>query len=235
MRRNDGASFYFIFLINGATAMNALYSSTYPLPSALDAISFSLPHRRRAIGNFRLNSRDLERFNQLLARLGRKQAPLACDQLVTAARELTAAATDSAAPACILQRLKWAETAAQMVADRGWEPVNEALEPTHLILGYVRDHEDLIPDWLPQVGRLDDAIVIDTAWPGLASEVDCYVDFRRLRHVEAALRGCADTGFRFTRADWEQARHAEAALRAHRQRVRGSSYVPSPAALFRVH
>jgi uncharacterized membrane protein YkvA (DUF1232 family) len=215
--------------------MNPLHSSTYPLPSALDAISFSLPHRRRAIGNFRLNSRDLERFNGLLARLGRTQAPLACDQLATAARELTATAADSAAPACILQRLKWAETAAQMVADRGWEPANEALEPTQLILGYVRDHEDLIPDWLPQVGRLDDAIVIDTAWPELASEVDRYVDFRRLRHVEAALRGCADAEFRFTRADWEQARHAEAALRAHRRSVRGGSYVPSPAPLFRIH
>lgn len=215
--------------------MNAQIFPAHPLPNVLETVSFSLPHRRRAIGNFRIASRDLERFNQLLARLGRTRAPLACDQLVTAARELSAADPGDAAPACILQRLQWAQTAANMVADRTWEAANQTQEAAQLVLGYLRDHDDLIPDWLPRVGRLDDAIVIDTAWQDLGPEVDSYIDFCRLRHVEAALRNCADDAFSFTRSDWEQARRAEVALRTHQQRVRISSYVPSPSPMFRIH
>ncbi len=215
--------------------MNVHYSAAYPLPAILDATPLAAPHRRRSIGHYRLNSRDLENFNQLLARLGRRQAPLDCDQLVTAARELSVPAAGDAAPPCILQRLRWAESVAQMVRDPNWAPANDAIAPAELVLDYVRSHEGLIPDWLPQVGRLDDAIVIETAWQELAPEVVSYVDFRRLRHVEARLRGCADTGFRFTRADWEEVRRVEAALSAHQRQVRESSYLPAPCAMFRIH
>ena len=215
--------------------MNVHNYANSPLPTVLDAAPLATPHRRRSIGPYRLDSRDLDSFNQLLARLGRRQAPLDSDQLVTAARELSVASPGDDAPACILQRLRWAESVAQMVRDPNWSPANDALAPAELVLDYVRGHEGLIPDWLPRVGRLDDAIVIDTAWQELAPEVLSYVDFRRLRHIEAELRGCEDTGFRFTRNEWERARRAEVELAAQKRRIRESSYLPAPCAMFRVH
>lgn len=210
--------------------MNVHLSSAFPLPAVLEATPSHAPRRRRSIGPYRLDGRDLDSFNRLLARLGRPD-PLDCDQLVSAARELAATTSANAAPPCILQRLRWADSVVQMLRDPNWSPSGTALASAELVLEYVRGPEDLIPDWLPRVGRLDDAIVIQAAWPGLSGEVADYVDFRRLRRVEARLRGCADTGFRFTRADWERARQAEAALRTHQRRVRAGSYLPAASAI----
>jgi hypothetical protein len=123
----------------------------------------------------------------------------------------------------------------QMLEDRAWAPANDAIAPAGTVLDYLRGQDGLIPDWIPQVGRLDDAIVIDTAWPRLAGEVLSYQDFCRLRLIEAHLHQQEASAFRFDRNDWEVARRAELALREHQRRVRASSYVPTAPGVFRVH
>ncbi|MET0716974.1 MAG: YkvA family protein [Pseudoxanthomonas sp.] len=191
--------------------------------------------RRRRIGSFRLSTLDMERFNRLLSTLAGERAVLDCDQVVTAARLLADPSDPRSTPACIRQRLERADSLCSMLADRGWQPANETVEPASAVLGYLDGHNDLIPDWVPQVGRLDDAIVIETAWPRLAGEVLSYQDFCRLRLIEARLQQREVEEFRFDRKDWEVARRAEAALREHQRRVRESSYVPVAAGLFRIH
>ena len=193
------------------------------------------PGRRRRIGSFRLSTLDMDRFNALLATLAGDRKPLDCDQVVTAARLLADAAGPQSTPACIRQRLEQADALAVMLADHGWQPANEAVEPASAVLGYLSGQDDLIPDWIPHVGQLDDAIVIDAAWPRLAAEVLSYQDFCRLRQMEAGLHQREITAFRFDRKDWEVARRAEVGLREHQRRVRASSYVPDVAGLFRVH
>lgn len=206
-----------------------------PLPTVLDAhLPFTLLHRRKSIGDYRPASADLARFNQLLARLGRRQPPLDIDRLATAARQLSSAADDDA-PGCIAQRIAWIESVAAMAADQDWQAANDVADCARLVLDYANDTHDLIPDWLPQVGRLDDAIVVEAAWPTLRHETACYRDFVRLRALEAGLRGCTPDALPFDRQAWQVAREAEAALIAHRRRVRESSYVPAPSAMFRIH
>lgn len=218
--------------------MNAVMTTrslVQPLPSVLDAPpAFSLLHRRKSIGDYRPASADLERFNRLLSRLGRRSDPLDIDRLATAARQLSAA-TDEDAPACIAQRIPWIEAVAAMVADPDWQAANEVADCARLVVDYVNDPCGLIPDWLPRVGRLDEAIVVDTAWPLLGGETASYRDFARLRGVEANLRGCRAEDLHFDREAWQVARQAEAALAVHRRRVRESSYVPAPAPMFRIH
>lgn len=217
--------------------MNAMLDTEYPLPSILYLTPSSrMPGRRKSIGQFRLNSLDLDRFNRLLGRLGRDQAPLIADQVVTAARELNRKSSQ-AEPPCIVQRVQRAETVVEMVADSAWmaASASDIAAPARLVADYLQEPESLIPDWLPQVGRLDDAIVVETAWPRLAGEVDGYMDFRRLRRIEAGLRGCAENDFRFDRKDWLQERRIEAALNAQRRGVRETSYLPAPCAMFHIH
>ncbi|MBO9716706.1 MAG: DUF1232 domain-containing protein [Pseudoxanthomonas sp.] len=210
-------------------------SLVQPLPAILDATPpFSLLHRRKHIGGYRPASADLDRFNQLLARLGRRRPPLDVDRLATAARQLADSADDDA-PGCIAQRIAWLESVVAMTGDRDWEAANEVAGYARMVADYANDTHDLIPDWLPRIGRLDDAIVMDTAWPVLRHELSCYRDFRRLRTVEADLRGCAPEQLPFDRHAWEAAREVEAALIAHRRRVRESSYAPAPSAMFRIH
>jgi hypothetical protein len=216
--------------------MYAQIATLQPLSAALQSpawTSLNRPARRHFVGGFLLEAEALAHFNQLLVRL--HHFPLDCDQLATASRELGRSA-DGRRPASIEQRLQLASAVDRMITDATWQPASEAVEPARVVMDYVHGDHDLIPDSVPLVGRLDDAILIDAAWPQLAGEVDCYLDYCRLRAIEAGLRGCAVGGFAFTREHWQQARRAEAGLIAHCRRVGEDSYLPSPAAAcFRVY
>lgn len=212
--------------------MNAILAASLPLPAVLEQPAFAGPGRRHHIDTFLLDDSGVERFNQLLSQLGRHRPPLDSDRLVTAARELRGTPGTSA-PGCIGQRLRRGVAIGGMIGDPSWEPANDAATVASQVMDYLRDTHDLIPDTLPRVGRLDDAIVIDTVWDRLATEVASYLDFRRLRRVESALRG--RSAFTFRRGDWEEARLAEAALAAHQRTVREGSFLASRPALFRIH
>lgn len=204
------------------------------LPLALNFRPNPGPGRRRRIGQVQLDAGPLDRFNRLLVGLGRSQ-PLDCDQIVTAARVLDDGQDGEATPACIAQRLHQVDPVSRLLDDGGWTPVRDVLPALRAVQDYVQETDDLIPDWMPRVGRLDDAIVIDTAWPRISAEVLDYLDFCRLRDIEAQLRGVEPTAFRFTRSEWEVSRRAEAELRLQHRRVRDGSYVPQAASYFRVH
>src|SRR5262245_35532766 len=213
--------------------MNAIISLQNPLPAVLDR-PFTGAGRRHSINGFDLTTDSVDRFNRLLARFGR-QVSYDRDQLVSAARELCDRNILDSTPACIRERLGRIATVEQMVADRSWAPANDTVNTARTIVDYAHGHDDLIPDWLPKVGRLDDAIVVDVAWPQLAAEVDDYLDFCRLRAQEARQRGCGVYGFAFTRGDWEQARYDEAVLAEHERKIRESSYLPASAPMFFIH
>lgn len=212
--------------------MRTLLAPLPPLPAVLEHPASTGSGQRYRIGDLALRPNDVEDFNQLLYRLGRQQPPLDCDCLATAARELMDDEASSA-PACIRDRVRRGRAMGAMIGDTSWEPLDDAAAVANEVIDYLRDPQDLIPDELPRVGLLDDAIVVDTAWKRLLPELASYLDFRRLRRLEAALRGTR--AFAFRRGDWEQARLAEAALAAHRRAVRYGSYVASGPALFRIH
>src|SRR3546814_13536944 len=94
-----------------------------------------------------------------------QHAPLDLAQIATASRELPWPKADGRAPGCIEQQLKRATSIGLMIDDPAWQPANDAAAPAALVMDYVRSRRDLIPDDLPRVGRLDDAIVIDAALP----------------------------------------------------------------------
>lgn len=206
--------------------MNARIDNPSPLPPAPDL------QRRTRVGPHLVDDSNLARFNSLLLRLDRACPPVNRDQLATAARNLF-----NRAPGCdhtvahIHRSMRRASAIDLMLHDADWVPAHAVLAPAQLVVHYVRDASGLIPDTLQRIGRLDDSIVVDVAWPVLRGEVEDYLDFRRVRRVERGLgngNGNANANG-FDRNRWEQARNAEAALIEHCRRVGESSYVDGSA------
>lgn len=216
--------------------MNAQIANLKPLSPALRfpfSSNLNQPARRHFVGNVLVRIEALAHFNQLLARL--QHFPLHRDQVATASRELAKASNDHRQPVAIEQRLQRIDAVSRMITDVSWQPAGQVTAPARLVLDYQHSDHRLIPHGIPQVAQLDDAILMDAAWPQLAAEVDGYLDFCRLRAIEARLCGCEIVDFQFSRTDWQQARHAEAGLNARARRAVGNSYVPASArASFRV-
>lgn len=209
--------------------MSRLTTLSFPLP-ACSGPDCGLPHRRHQIGSFDLSLSAIDRFNDLLGRLGAAE-PVDRDRLVTAARSLCQVESPADMPVCIRQRLWRVRAAVSMAADRRWEAPHAVVGLVRLVATYVASNDDLIPDRVPTVGRLDDAIAVDAAWRTVGGEVLDYLDFRRLRRLCSRDRQQWNA---FDRDRWIDARREEYALRAQQQRVRTSSYVPTQGAFFRV-
>lgn len=200
--------------------MHAALDNLHPLPAVL----FRAPTpfgRRHCIDDHEIGETELTLFNELLLRLDLRRQPLARDQLVSAARELAHDTDGSRAAPCIHQRMRRAGAIDLMLRDAGWRTAEALVNPATLLVRYVRNDGDLIPDGLPRVGRLDDAILVDAAWTSLADEVRSYLDYCRLRQLERGLGN--DDGF--GRDEWELARAAEVRLAGHQRRVGENSYV----------
>lgn len=215
--------------------MNAMLTTAIPLPAILDQPSPIGPGRRHRIDSFHLTTASVDRFNALLARLGRRGAPLDCDRLATAARELRDSAVGAFEPACIVQRMKRLEAAALMIDDAQWEPADDAGNLASLVVHYAHGGYQLLPNTLPTVGHLDEALAVEAAWPSLRDEVASFLDYCRVRSLEASLRGRDSGEFGFTRNDWEQARQAEYFLAKQRRCIREGSYLPQFEMHFAVH
>ena len=192
----------------------------HPLPAVL----FRAPApfgRRPRIDDHEIGDSELTLFNELLLRLDLRRQPLARDQLVSAARELADDTDGSRAPPCIHQRMRRAGAIDLMLRDAAWRTAEALVAPARLLVRYVREGGGVIPDGLPKVGRLDDAILVDAAWTSLGGEVSSYLDYCRVRQLERGLGNEAGFG----RDEWELARTAEMRLASHHRRVGENSYL----------
>lgn len=208
--------------------MNLAGNPLVPLPSVLNAPHLNGLGRRNRIGDHQIDPDALRHFNELLEFLHLPQAPLDSDQVVSAARELVDGIPygDLPRPQCIQQRMRRAAAINLMLDDPDWETSDPvAVRAMWVVVDYLRGSVNLIPNAVPVVGRLDDAIVVEAAWPSLATEVRQYLEFCRIRHVEANLRGESRRHFGFTCEQWEEAVRAEIAWIAHCVRVGQDTYV----------
>lgn len=201
--------------------------SIAPLPDALSRPRGNGNGRRHLIGGHDLDPGALQHFNDLIGQIDLDHLPLERDQVASAARELIDQPRAGLAPHCIHQRMRRAGALDTMLTDPEWETLALVQVAAAIVVDYLRGSFNLIPNGLPVVGRLDDAVMVETAWPKAADEVRSYLDFCRLRRIEAELRGEQRPHFGFTRDTWLLARQAEAEWIAHCQRVATSTYVPA--------
>lgn len=189
----------------------------------LDRLELRLPpesadSRRRQVGAIELQEAAVQHFNDLLGQLDARAPHVSADQLVTLARWLQDQPHDLAV-AVLSERLARAEQLRRMLNDSDWDVDADTRDRARMLMAYLQQVDDLIPDDQPLVGHLDDALLVELSWPAFAAETTDYDDFCRFRRSERPRGNPLER-----RLAWENACLAEAALLQQRRQVRSRRY-----------
>jgi len=182
--------------------------------------------------NIELSDSDLDHFTEVLKRAHETAGSVDSHQITESARKLLADASSVKVPEFIAARLAKLDHLISMVHDVGWGLPDEDKSRVLTALTYFADPKDVIPDSVPVVGYLDDAIMIELCVRELKHELEAYEDFCAYRGEQAAVHGEQASGL--GRADWMEDRRQELQERMRRRRDRDSYAHSSPSGgLFR--
>lgn len=170
---------------------------------------------------FELSDKDLEYFRQALAEVKVRAANVSSEELISrASSTLDELPTD--APEFVLERTTRLRSMIEMVNDTEWRLEGEDRERVVRALSYFADPKDLIPDAIPGIGFLDDAIMIELVVQELKHELEAYADFCRLRNKKDVILQSAKGG-PTNREEWLEARRIQLQARMQRRRRRRSA------------
>lgn len=127
--------------------------------------------------SFELNDDDLKHFRLIMDEARKTSARMAPEDIVAAAENLLNSVTEASAPGFVKERLTKLRLMISMLSDIEWRLPHQDAGRVLNALAYFAEPEDLIPDSIPGLGFLDDAIMIELVVRELKHEIDAYQDF----------------------------------------------------------
>jgi uncharacterized membrane protein YkvA (DUF1232 family) len=149
-----------------------------------------------------LDESDLKHFSLIMQQACAAAADAQPEDIVAAAEALLTGVSDRHIPQFIESRLGNLRDLIDMIQDEEWRLPEENRRRVLHALAYFTEPEDLIPDNIPGIGYLDDAIMIELAVRELGPEIEAYRDFCEFRQQEATRRGVKAKTTDITREDW---------------------------------
>ncbi|MEP6484207.1 MAG: hypothetical protein ABJB01_07140 [Rudaea sp.] len=171
-----------------------------------------------------LTEGDLQRFNSAVRLFAPSHSGFSADQIAGAARRVLRASAKGQDSTFIKVRMRRGGEVRAALDDRQWDIAEPVEKSMRALVDYLDDRHGLIPNDVPIVGLLDDAILIDVAMDSLRTELDEYADFCRFRTSEAGRQGVFISVVDINREQWMTERKLERQLEQQLRRVRGSSY-----------
>ena len=188
--------------------------------------------------NITFSDSDLQLFvearNRRTEEAHEKTETLNAASIVAATRSLLEETRSKHLPEFVSSRLKHLDTMIAMIEDVGFGLPEENRANVLAALAYFSSPADLVPDDVPVLGFVDDAIVIELCVRQLQPEIEAYNDFHRWRDNEATRRGDNKAALTLNRLDWAEARRVETLERMHRRRSESYASGRMGPSLFRV-
>ncbi|RLA30796.1 MAG: hypothetical protein DRR11_12430 [Gammaproteobacteria bacterium] len=168
---------------------------------------------------FTLSDTDLEHFQTIVDKAKSSlEDTLDAAAIETAARQLITDAKSTELPGFISERLAKLELVINMVGDQEWQLNDDERKRVLGALVYFCNPDDLIPDHIPGLGFLDDAIYVELVIRELQAEVDSYDEFCNFRTAEEERRRQKGLDPHVQREEWLADKRAALHARIRKRR-----------------
>lgn len=158
---------------------------------------------------------DLDHYREIMREAALRAEKSPESELAQKARDAVEKVRRSRAPEFVRERLTTVEALIGMLEDREWGLEGQHRERVRTAVAYFADPLDLIPDSVPGLGFLDDAVMVELIVRDLNHEVDAYRDFCRFRERQERRRGSEAPA---TREAWVADKRRQMFMRMDRRR-----------------
>jgi uncharacterized membrane protein YkvA (DUF1232 family) len=131
--------------------------------------------------SFELDSDDLEHLALLMEQSLAKAASASPEAILQGAHDMLTASASKRMPEFMRTRQQQLQSLVDMVEDEVWNLPHRSRLRVISALAYFVLADDLIPDHIPGLGFLDDAIMIELVVRELKPELEAYLDFCEFR------------------------------------------------------
>ena len=133
--------------------------------------------------SFEIGDRDLKRFRAEMRRARQSVRDADESDILEAAQATLADLEREDLPDFIAQRIPQLENLLAMVHDEDWKIGKAGRDKVLAVLVYFSDPDDLIPDLIPGLGLIDDAVMIELVIRDLKHDLEAYLDFCHYRQT----------------------------------------------------
>jgi len=169
-----------------------------------------------------LDDEDLKHFRLIMREARNSALRLSPEDVVANAERLLQQIDKQKVPTFVRERLRKLEFMIHMLVDHEWRLPQKDTTRVLNALAYFAEPEDLIPDQIPGIGYLDDAIMIELVMRELKHEIEAYDDFCRFRQTHPPAKGIKPKMSDITREQWLEGRRKELQSRMRRRRGKSS-------------
>jgi uncharacterized membrane protein YkvA (DUF1232 family) len=170
---------------------------------------------------FELEDKDLKYFRDSIKHAEAAADKLSEEEILSQAEQMVEEVKAAKVPLFVQQRVNVLHSLIEMVRDPEWDLAAKERKNVVTALAYFADPEDMIPDSIPVLGFIDDAIMIELVVSELKHEIDAFDDFCRYRDEEKSRNRNPD----LSREEYLEIKRRElhARMRRRRNAMRGRS------------